>query len=96
MKRTRVFGLTAVLLLAGLMPALATTDGARIVQYSNEDIVPIHAKLKFSTLIVLPEDEEILDFTTGDKDFWIINGAHNLCYITSATYTRPRRASAAT
>jgi type IV secretion system protein VirB9 len=32
-------------------------------------------------LIVLPEDEEILDFTTGDKEFWIINGAHNLCYV---------------
>jgi type IV secretion system protein VirB9 len=22
-----------------------------------------------------------LDFTTGDKEFWIINGAHNLCYV---------------
>src|SRR5262249_11880248 len=32
-------------------------------------------------LIVLPADEEILDFTTGDKDFWIINGTHNLCYL---------------
>jgi len=81
MRRAQVFGLTAVLLLAGVMPALATADAARIVQYSKEDIVPIHAKLKFSTLIVLPEDEEILDFTTGDKDFWIINGVHNLCYV---------------
>jgi len=26
-------------------------------------------------------DEEILDATTGDKEFWIINGAHNLCYL---------------
>jgi type IV secretion system protein VirB9 len=51
------------------------------VKYSKEDIVPIRAKLRFSTLIVLPEDEEILDFTTGDKEFWIINGAHNLCYV---------------
>jgi len=32
-------------------------------------------------LIVLPEGEEILDFTTGDKDFWIVNGAHNLCFV---------------
>jgi type IV secretory pathway VirB9-like protein len=30
---------------------------------------------------VLPPDEEILDATTGDKEFWIINGAHNLCYL---------------
>ena len=62
-------------------PARAGTDAARVVQYSKEDIVPIRAKLRFSTLIVLPDNEEIIDFTTGDKDFWIINGAHNLCYI---------------
>ena len=63
-------------------PAHAGADAAaRVVKYSKEDIVPVHAKLRFSTLIVLPEDEEILDFTTGDKEFWIINGAHNLCYV---------------
>jgi type IV secretory pathway VirB9-like protein len=63
-------------------PANAATEtGARVVKYSKEDIVPIRAKIRFSTLIVLPEDEEILDFTTGDKEFWVINGAHNLCYV---------------
>ena len=61
--------------------ALRAADGARLVHYSQTDIVPIHAKVRFSTLIVLPADEEILDFTTGDKEFWIINGAHNLCYL---------------
>jgi len=59
----------------------ATPDGARVVKYSKEDIVPVRAKLRFSTLIVLPDSEEILDFTTGDKEFWIINGTHNLCYV---------------
>jgi type IV secretory pathway VirB9-like protein len=63
-------------------PANAATEAAaRVVKYAREDIVPVHAKLRFSTLIVLPEDEEILDFTTGDKEFWVINGAHNLCYV---------------
>ncbi|HEV2402156.1 MAG TPA: TrbG/VirB9 family P-type conjugative transfer protein [Candidatus Sulfotelmatobacter sp.] len=56
-------------------------ETARVVKYGQDDIVTVHAKLRYSTLIVLPENEEILDFTTGDKDFWIINGAHNLCYI---------------
>ena len=51
------------------------------MKYAQNDIVPIKAKLRYSTLIILPEKEEILDFTTGDKEFWIINGAHNLCYI---------------
>ncbi|HEV2313793.1 MAG TPA: TrbG/VirB9 family P-type conjugative transfer protein [Candidatus Acidoferrales bacterium] len=62
-------------------PVHAATETARVVKYSQNDIVTVHAKLRYSTLIVLPENEEILDFTTGDKDFWIINGAHNLCYI---------------
>jgi type IV secretion system protein VirB9 len=72
-----------VLLLLSLAPEIpaATTEGARVVTYSREDIIPVRAKLRFSTLIVLPDNEEILDFTTGDKEFWIVNGAHNLCYI---------------
>ena len=63
-----------------LVPAHADI-AARIVKYSEIDIIPIRAKVRFSTLIVLPANEEILDFTTGDKDFWIINGNHNLCYL---------------
>ena len=62
-------------------PALADSGSARTVKYSQRDVVPVHAKIRFSTLIVLPQNEEILDFATGDKDFWIINGVHNLCYV---------------
>ena len=67
--------------LAFPLAVLYAENGARVVKYSQNDIIPIQAKVRFSTLIVLPADEEILDFTTGDKDFWIINGAHNLCYL---------------
>ena len=69
------------LLLSFASVASAASEGARIVTYSREEIIPIRAKLRFSTLIVLPDNEEILDFTTGDKEFWIVNGAHNLCYV---------------
>ena len=78
--RLRRFVLLLGIVFIGLPVARAQT-AARIVKYAKEDIVPVRAKLKFSTLIILPEDEEILDFTTGDKEFWIINGAHNLCYV---------------
>jgi type IV secretion system protein VirB9 len=76
-------GVVLVAFLAAIDPCSLQAAGetARVVKYSKQDIVPVHAKLRFSTLIVLPEDEEILDFTTGDKEFWIINGAHNLCYV---------------
>src|ERR1700740_3223036 len=80
------YGVPALLLFTVLFgafhpPSSVADDGARIVKYGKEDIVPVHAKLRFSTLIVLPDEEEILDFTTGDREFWIINGSHNLCYV---------------
>ena len=73
-----VFSLMA---LGSLGSPVFAGEGARVVKYSKEDVVLVHAKLRFSTLIVLPDEEEILDFTTGDREFWIINGAHNLCYV---------------
>src|SRR5579859_4686967 len=81
--RHRVFPslILIAFLLAGVAAASAAEPGARVVKYSKEDIVPVHAKLRFSTLLVLPDDKEILDFTTGDREFWIINGSHNLCYV---------------
>ncbi len=69
------------ILTLGQIPTYAATDSARVVKYAQNDIVPVKAKLRFSTLIILPEKEEILDFTTGDTEFWILNGANNLCYI---------------
>jgi len=61
---------------------VSRADGsARTVRYAETEIISVHAKVRFSTLIVLPANEEILDATTGDREFWIINGSHNLCYL---------------
>src|ERR1700678_661696 len=79
--RVAAFAVVVSLTLTHSPIQAATEATARVVKYSKEYIVPVRAKLRFSTLIVLPEDEEILDFTTGDKEFWVINGAHNLCYV---------------
>jgi type IV secretory pathway VirB9-like protein len=81
MKRLTLFVLIVVLACLVFVCHVYGADGARIVQYSETDVIPIRAKLRYSTLIVLPANEEILDFTTGDRDFWIINGVHNLCYV---------------
>jgi type IV secretory pathway VirB9-like protein len=75
--------LLATLFLAAAM-VLRAGNCARLVHYSQRDVIPIYAKVRFSTLIVLPANEEILDYTTGDKDYWIINGVHNLCYLKPA------------
>ena len=79
--RVRVLAVLAGWFAGFLWPPSGAADGVRIVKYGKEDIVPVHAKLRYSTLIVLPDNEEILDFTTGDREFWIINGSHNLCYV---------------
>lgn len=81
-----VCGTVSALAVVGLiaftaLSAQGATVSGRTVKYSQQDIVPVHAKIRFSTLIVLPQNEDILDFATGDKEFWIINGAHNLCYV---------------
>jgi len=46
-------------------------DSARTVQYHSQDIVPIRAKVKYTTLIELPTTEKIMEAATGDKEFWL-------------------------
>jgi type IV secretion system protein VirB9 len=60
---------------------------AKVVQYGDNDIVRIHAKLRHTTLIVLPKSERILDFTCGDKEFWIVDGTENFAYVKPAKAT---------
>jgi len=57
---------------------------AKIIQYGEKDVVRIGAKVRFTTLIVLPKNEQILDFTCGDKEFWVINGNQNFAYVKPA------------
>jgi len=57
----------------------------KVISYGNRDIVPVmKTKLRYTTLIVLPKEEQILDFTCGDKEFWVINGNQNFAYIKPA------------
>ena len=68
-------------LLAG---SAAPANGARTVQYGDKDVVRINTRLRFTTLIVLPKNEQILDFVCGDKEFWVVNGNQNFAYVKPA------------
>jgi type IV secretion system protein VirB9 len=57
---------------------------ARVVAYAEKDVVPVKAKIRYTTLIVLPKQESILDYTCGDKEFWIVNGTANFAYVKPA------------
>ena len=54
--------------LALVLPAFtvrAQDASARVVQYHSNDIIPIHAKLKYTTLIELPSTEKIMEAAVG-------------------------------
>ena len=84
----RIFILTLVgaapAVIAATPPASAPTPTAKVVSYSEKDVIPVKAKVRFTTLIVLPKQEQILDFTCGDKEFWIVNGSQNFAYVKPA------------
>jgi type IV secretory pathway VirB9-like protein len=58
-------------------------DGAstRSVQYHMQDIVAIHAHVGYTSLIVLPTSEEVMDAAVGDRDFWTVDIVHNFLFI---------------
>ena len=68
------------LLIAPSVSVLAQ-DSARTVQYHSQDIIPIRAKVKYTTLIELPTTEKIMEAATGDKDFWIVDVVGNFCFV---------------
>jgi type IV secretion system protein VirB9 len=69
-------------LLLGLAATVAHgQQAARIVKYHANDIVNVHAKMRYTTLIELPAAEKILEVATGDKDFWIIDTVGNYCFL---------------
>lgn len=63
---------------------LASAQSVREVPYSDRTVVTVKTQVRFTTLLVLPEDEDILDFVCGDKDFWVVSGAQHLAYVKPA------------
>ncbi len=76
----RIFIALLAVALTPLAPQ-AQDAAARTVQYHSQDIVPIHAKLKYTTLIELPATEKIMEAATGDKEFWIVDVVGNFCFV---------------
>jgi type IV secretory pathway VirB9-like protein len=75
------FLVTGIALIFGSSVAVAQEASARTVQYHSQDIVPIHAKLKYTTLIEVPPSEKIMEAATGDKEFWVVDVVGNFCFV---------------
>ena len=79
--------LTSVLvtgLLAGAAPALAQAPGIREVTASDRSVIPLNTRLRYTTMIVLPDGEEVLDVICGDRDFWVISAVQNVAHVKPA------------
>ena len=57
------------------------TVQARSIKYDERDIVTVNTRVRHTTLIVLPTDEEILDFTCGDREYWVVEGTANFAHV---------------
>src|SRR5688572_9984410 len=85
---SRIVALVVVLAFLGA-PAVsvsvrAQTTGIREVSASARSLITLQTRLRYTTMIVLPEGEEILDIICGDKDFWVITSTQNIAHVKPA------------
>jgi len=87
MSISRVIPIGLILVAAGVTaPATssAQTPGVREVTASPRTLIQLQTRLRYTTMIVLPEGEEILDVVCGDKDFWVVNATQNMAHVKPA------------
>ena len=56
----------------------------REVSASERTLISLTTKLRYTTMILLPEQEEILDVVCGDRDFWVISAAQHIAHVKPA------------
>jgi len=81
MKRVLSWGFA---LYFGACLGMAEDSQGRRVRYGENDVITVRTRVRFTTLVILPKEESILDFTCGDKEFWVVDGTRNLAYIKPA------------
>ena len=76
--------LSSALLLLCVVGMGAQTTGVREVSASERTLISLTTKLRYTTMILLPEQEEILDVVCGDRDFWVISAAQHIAHVKPA------------
>ena len=64
-----------------LLSGAATGSGVLRIKERQDQIIEIRTKVRHTTVLVLPQTENILDFVVGDSDYWHLSGAANLAYL---------------
>jgi type IV secretory pathway VirB9-like protein len=81
---SRALALTLISTTPVSLSAQTQGTGIREVSASPHSLIPLQTRLRYTTMVVLPEGEEILDVICGDKDFWVISSTHNIAHIKPA------------
>ena len=86
--------IVATALMIVLIPALALAQdtpagaadaapGASVLQVHDapDQIIHVTTRIRHTTVIQLPQRENILDFIVGDSEYWHLSGAANLAFL---------------
>lgn len=79
-----VFGVCGLVLCCMPVSLVAQAPGIREVTASDRSLVALQTRLRYTTMIVLPDGEEILDVICGDRDFWVITAVQNVAHVKPA------------
>lgn len=80
----RLWLVTMAVAASGSIGTAAESTGVREVSVNERTVVNLNTRVRFTTMLVLPEGEEILDVICGDRDFWIISAADNVAHVKPA------------
>jgi type IV secretory pathway VirB9-like protein len=75
---------TAVLAFSGAVTWAGAQSGVREVSATDRGVIPLQTRLRYTTMVILPDGEEILDVLCGDRDFWVISATHNIAHVKPA------------
>jgi type IV secretory pathway VirB9-like protein len=82
--RARVALAMFVLIPLGVASVWGQTPGVREVSASERSLISLNTKVRYTTMVVLPDDEEILDVVCGDRDYWVISATQNIAHVKPA------------
>src|SRR5438132_11875420 len=82
--RVRALVATLLLLPLGVSSLAAQAMGIREVSASGRSLIQLNTKIRYTTMVLLPEGEEILDVVCGDRDFWVISATQNIAHVKPA------------
>jgi conjugative transfer protein CagX len=82
--------LSGVALLLTTMALGAQSTGIREVTATERSLITLNTRMRYTTMVILPDSEDIVDVICGDAGNWVISATHNILHV------KPTKEAAAT